>query len=37
MTAETMNLQTLLEKTSDPDFLREMISFNRSEADGAGG
>jgi putative transposase len=27
MTAETMNLQTLLEKTSDPDFLREMISF----------
>jgi putative transposase len=27
MTAEIMNLQTLLEKTSDPDFLREMISF----------
>jgi putative transposase len=27
MTAETMNLQTLLEKTTDPDFLREMISF----------
>lgn len=27
MTAETMNLRTLLEKTSDPDFLREMISF----------
>lgn len=27
MTAETMNLQSLLEKTTDPDFLREMISF----------
>jgi putative transposase len=27
MTTETMNLQTLLEKTTDPDFLREMISF----------
>src|SRR5580692_1106558 len=27
MTNETMNLQTLLEKTTDPDFLREMIGF----------
>ena len=27
MTAETMNLRSLLEKTADPDFLREMISF----------
>jgi putative transposase len=27
MTAETMNLQELLEKTTDPDFLREMIGF----------
>jgi transposase-like protein len=27
MTNETMNLQALLEKTTDPDFLREMISF----------
>jgi putative transposase len=27
MTAETMNLQALLEKTTDGDFLREMISF----------
>jgi len=27
MTTETMNLQTLLEKTTDPDFLREMIGF----------
>ena len=27
MTMETMNLQTLLEKTTDPDFLREMIGF----------
>ncbi len=27
MTAETMNLRSLLEKTTDPDFLREMISF----------
>jgi putative transposase len=27
MTKETMNLQALLEKTTDPDFLREMISF----------
>jgi transposase-like protein len=27
MTAETMNLQALLEKTTDPDFLREMIGF----------
>jgi putative transposase len=27
MTNETMNLQALLEKTTDPDFLREMIGF----------
>jgi putative transposase len=27
MTDQTMDLQTLLEKTTDPDFLREMISF----------
>jgi putative transposase len=27
VTAETMNLQALLEKTTDPDFLREMIGF----------
>ncbi len=27
MTNETMNLQAVLEKTTDPDFLREMISF----------
>jgi putative transposase len=27
MTNETMNLQALLEKTTDPDFLREMICF----------
>src|ERR1022692_1396986 len=27
MIAETMNLQELLEKTTDPDFLREMIGF----------
>jgi putative transposase len=27
MTKETMNLQALLEKTTDPDFLREMIGF----------
>ena len=27
MTDETMNLQTLLEKTTDPDFLRAMIGF----------
>src|SRR4051812_18783876 len=27
MTDETMNLQALLEKTTDGDFLREMISF----------
>jgi hypothetical protein len=27
MTTETMNLQALLEKTTDPDFLREMIGF----------
>src|SRR3984957_6491820 len=27
MTNETMNLQALLEKTTAPDFLREMISF----------
>jgi putative transposase len=27
MTPETMNLQALLEKTTDGDFLREMISF----------
>src|ERR1700691_5351786 len=27
MTTETMNLQTLLEKTTDPDFLREMIGY----------
>ena len=27
MTDETMNLQTLLEKTTDTDFLREMTSF----------
>ena len=27
MTAENMNLQELLEKTSDADFLREMIGF----------
>ena len=30
MTTETMNLQTLLEKTTDPDFLREMIGFTRT-------
>ena len=27
MTAESMNLQDLLEKTTDADFLREMIGF----------
>jgi len=27
MTTETMNLQALLEKTTDPDFPREMIGF----------
>jgi Transposase, Mutator family len=27
MTNTTMNLQELLEKTTDPDFLREMIGF----------
>ena len=27
MTSETMNLQDLLEKTTDADFLREMIGF----------
>ena len=27
MTNETMNLQELLEKTTDPDFLRQMICF----------
>jgi putative transposase len=27
MTDGTMNLQALLEKTTDPDFLREMIGF----------
>ena len=27
MTAETMNLQDLLEKTTDSDFLRQMIGF----------
>jgi putative transposase len=27
MTAESMNLQDLLEKTTDPDFLRHMIGF----------
>jgi len=27
MTTETLNLQDLLEKTTDPDFLREMIGF----------
>ena len=26
MTAETMNLRSLLEKTADPDFLREMFT-----------
>ena len=27
MTDDTMNLRELLEKTADPDFLREMIGF----------
>jgi hypothetical protein len=27
MTNESMNLQALLEKTTEPDFLREMIGF----------
>jgi hypothetical protein len=27
MTMETMNLQELLEKTTDADFLREMIGY----------
>ena len=27
MTNETMHLRSLLEKTTDPDFLREMIGF----------
>jgi hypothetical protein len=28
MTTDTMDLQTLLEKTTDPDFLRHMIGFS---------
>ena len=28
MTTETMDLQALLEKTTDPDFLRHMIGFS---------
>ena len=30
MTADTMNLRGLLEKTADTDFLREMIGFTGS-------
>ena len=31
MTEERMTLQALLEKTADPDFLRQMIAFTLND------